>query len=254
MDNNQLLQLVTNKAESWINGNYDEASKAEVKRMLNLEDKTELIEAFYKDLEFGTGGLRGIMGVGSNRMNIYTVGAATQGLSNYLKREFCNQQISVVVGHDCRNNSRLFAETAANIFSANGIKVYLFESLRPTPEISFAIRHLNCQSGVIVTASHNPKEYNGYKAYWSDGAQIIAPHDMIIISEVEKITKLNIEMKEIEAHGDEIHRRAMGNLFSGKYEALEVIKLRDMYKEIENAFDACFYVTDTILNVVLKQS
>ena len=187
MDNNQLLQLVTNKAESWLNGNYDEASKAEVKRMLNLEDKTELIEAFYKDLEFGTGGLRGIMGVGSNRMNIYTVGAATQGLSNYLKREFCNQQISVVVGHDCRNNSRLFAETAANIFSANGIKVYLFESLRPTPEISFAIRHLNCQSGVIVTASHNPKEYNGYKAYWSDGAQIIAPHDMIIISEVEKI-------------------------------------------------------------------
>ena len=187
MDNDQLLQLVTAKAESWLNGNYDDASKSEVKRMLLSEDKTELIEAFYKDLEFGTGGLRGIMGVGSNRMNIYTVGAATQGLSNYLKREFCNQQISVVVGHDCRNNSRLFAETAANIFSANGIKVYLFENLRPTPEISFAIRHLNCQSGVIVTASHNPKEYNGYKAYWSDGAQIIAPHDMIIISEVEKI-------------------------------------------------------------------
>lgn len=191
MDNDQLLQLVTAKAESWLNGNYDEASKSEVKRMLLSEDKTELIEAFYKDLEFGTGGLRGIMGVGSNRMNIYTVGAATQGLSNYLKREFCNQQISVVVGHDCRNNSRLFAETAANIFSANGIKVYLFENLRPTPEISFAIRHLNCQSGVIVTASHNPKEYNGYKAYWSDGAQIIAPHDMIIISEVEKIKSPN---------------------------------------------------------------
>lgn len=187
MDNEQLLQLVTAKAESWLNGNYDEVSKAEVKRMLSAQDKSELIDAFYKDLEFGTGGLRGIMGVGSNRMNIYTVGAATQGLSNYLKREFCDRQISVVVGYDCRNNSRLFAETAANIFSANGIKVYLFESLRPTPEISFAIRHLHCQSGVIVTASHNPKEYNGYKAYWSDGAQIIAPHDIIIISEVEKI-------------------------------------------------------------------
>ena len=146
--------------------------------MLNAEDKTELIECFYKDLEFGTGGLRGIMGMGSNRMNIYTVGAATQGLSNYLKREFAGQQISVVVGHDCRNNSRLFAETSANIFSANGIKVYLFEALRPTPEISFAIRHLGCQSGIILTASHNPKEYNGYKAYWNDGAQIIAPHDV----------------------------------------------------------------------------
>lgn len=183
----KLIQQVTAKAEQWLNGNYDEDSKAEIRRMMQAEDKTELIESFYKDLEFGTGGLRGIMGVGSNRMNIYTVGAATQGLSNYLKREFADRQISVVVGHDCRNNSRLFAEISANIFSANGIKVYLFESLRPTPEISFAIRHLGCQSGIIITASHNPKEYNGYKAYWSDGAQIIAPHDSNIISEVEKI-------------------------------------------------------------------
>ena len=187
MENTELLQQVTAKAEKWLNGAYNEEAKAEVRRMLQAEDKTELIECFYKDLEFGTGGLRGIMGMGSNRMNIYTVGAATQGLSNYLKREFVGQEISVVVGHDCRNNSRLFAETSANIFSANGIKVYLFESLRPTPEISFAIRHLGCQSGIILTASHNPKEYNGYKAYWNDGAQIIAPHDVNIIAEVEKI-------------------------------------------------------------------
>ena len=179
--------FVKAKAEAWLNGNYDEQTKSEVRRMLNAEDKTELVESFYKDLEFGTGGLRGIMGVGSNRMNIYTVGAATQGLSNYLNREFKGRQISVVVGHDCRNNSRLFAETVANIFSANGIKVCLFGDLRPTPEISFAIRHLKCQSGVIITASHNPKIYNGYKAYWEDGAQIIAPHDVNIISEVGRI-------------------------------------------------------------------
>ena len=157
----ELLQQVEAKAENWLNGSYDEKTKAEVKRMLESEDKTELIESFYKDLEFGTGGLRGIMGVGSNRMNIYTVGAATQGLSNYLNREFAGQPISVVIGHDSRNNSRLFAEISADIFSANGIKVYLFDSLRPTPEISFAIRYLKCQSGIILTASHNPKEYNG---------------------------------------------------------------------------------------------
>lgn len=175
------------KAMTWLEGNYDEATKGEVRRMLDSEDQTDLVEAFYKDLEFGTGGLRGIMGVGSNRMNIYTVGAATQGLSNYLLHVFKGQDISVAVGHDCRNNSRLFAETVANIFSANGIKVYLFESLRPTPEISFAIRHFGCQSGVIVTASHNPKAYNGYKAYWEDGAQIVAPHDVNIINEVGNI-------------------------------------------------------------------
>ena len=186
MENN-LLDDVKKKAQLWLDGNYDADTKAAVKALMDNADTTELIESFYKDLEFGTGGLRGIMGVGSNRMNIYTVGSATQGLSNYLKKEFAGQSISVVVGHDCRNNSRLFAETAANIFSANGIKVYLFESLRPTPEMSFAIRHLGCQSGIILTASHNPKEYNGYKAYWNDGAQMIAPHDMNVIAEVAKI-------------------------------------------------------------------
>ena len=190
MENN-LLDDVKKKAQLWLDGNYDADTKAAVKALMDNADTTELIESFYKDLEFGTGGLRGIMGVGSNRMNIYTVGSATQGLSNYLKKEFAGQSISVVVGHDCRNNSRLFAETAANIFSANGIKVYLFEDLRPTPEISFAIRHLGCQSGIVVTASHNPKEYNGYKAYWSDGAQVIAPHDHNIINEVNKIKSVD---------------------------------------------------------------
>ena len=190
MENN-LINDVKKKAQVWLDGNYDEATKSAVRSMLENSDTTDLVESFYKDLEFGTGGLRGIMGVGTNRMNIYTVGSATQGLSNYLKKEFAGQQISVVVGHDSRNNSRLFAESAADIFSANGIKVYLFESLRPTPEISFAIRHLGCQSGIVITASHNPKEYNGYKAYWSDGAQVIAPHDHNIINEVNKIKSVD---------------------------------------------------------------
>lgn len=188
MENEALIQEVTAKAQKWLTPAYDAETQAEVKRMLENPDKNELIEAFYKDLEFGTGGLRGIMGVGSNRMNIYTVGAATQGLSNYLNKCFKDRkEISVVVGHDCRNNSRLFAEISANIFSANGIKVYLFEDMRPTPEMSFAIRHLGCQSGIILTASHNPKEYNGYKAYWDDGAQVLAPHDKGIIDEVNKV-------------------------------------------------------------------
>lgn len=192
MENNTLLNEVIARAQVWLNGNYNEETKAEVRRLLDAEDKTELIESFYRDLEFGTGGLRGIMGAGTNRMNIYTVGAATQGLSNYLKAQFADlPQISVVIGHDCRNNSRLFAEISANIFSANGIKVYLFEDLRPTPEASFAIRHLGCQSGIILTASHNPKEYNGYKAYWNDGAQMIAPHDENVITEVLKITNVD---------------------------------------------------------------
>ena len=190
MENN-LINDVKKKAQVWLDGNYDEATKSAVRAMLENSDTTDLVESFYKDLEFGTGGLRGIMGVGTNRMNIYTVGSATQGLSNYLKKEFAGQQISVVVGHDSRNNSRLFAESAADIFSANGIKVYLFEALRPTPEISFAIRHLGCQSGIVITASHNPKEYNGYKAYWSDGAQVIAPHDHNIINEVNKIKSVD---------------------------------------------------------------
>ena len=188
MGNEALIQEVTAKAQKWLTPAYDAETQAEVRRMLDNPDKTELIEAFYKDLEFGTGGLRGIMGVGSNRMNIYTVGAATQGLSNYLNKCFKDRkEIAVVVGHDCRNNSRLFAEISANIFSANGIKVYLFDDMRPTPEMSFAIRHLGCQSGIILTASHNPKEYNGYKAYWDDGAQVLAPHDKGIIDEVNKI-------------------------------------------------------------------
>lgn len=188
MENQELIKQVTEKASKWLTPAYDAETQAEVKRMLESEDKTDLIECFYKDLEFGTGGLRGIMGVGSNRMNIYTVGAATQGLSNYLNANFKNlEQISVVVGCDCRNNSDLFARNSADIFSANGIKVYLFEDMRPTPEVSFAIRHLGCQSGIILTASHNPKEYNGYKAYWDDGAQVLAPHDSGIIDEVNKI-------------------------------------------------------------------
>ena len=192
MENKDLLKEVTARAQVWLDGNYDAETKAEVRQMLDATDKTLLIEAFYKDLEFGTGGLRGIMGAGTNRMNIYTVGAATQGLSNYLKAQFASlPQISVVIGHDCRNNSRKFAEISANIFSANGIKVYLFEDLRPTPEISFAIRHFGCQSGIILTASHNPKEYNGYKAYWDDGAQMIAPHDENVISEVMNIKNVN---------------------------------------------------------------
>ncbi|HPC26027.1 MAG TPA: phospho-sugar mutase [Paludibacteraceae bacterium] len=192
MKNDVLLKQVMEKAQRWLDGNYDEETKKEVRRMMSAEDKTELIEAFYKDLEFGTGGLRGIMGAGSNRMNIYTVGAATQGLSNYLKLQFPEiPQISVVIGYDCRNNSRRFAEVSANIFSANGIKVYLFDDLRPTPETSFAIRYLGCQSGIIITASHNPKEYNGYKAYWSDGAQLVPPHDENVIAEVNKITNID---------------------------------------------------------------
>ncbi|HJE39233.1 MAG: phosphoglucomutase [Candidatus Amulumruptor caecigallinarius] len=188
MENQELIKQVTTKAETWLTDAYDETTRAEVRRMLDAADKTELIESFYKDLEFGTGGLRGIMGAGTNRMNIYTVGAATQGLANYLKEAFADEaEIKVVVGHDVRNNSRKFAEIVADIFSANGIKVYLFDSFRPTPELSFAIRHLGCHSGVNITASHNPKEYNGYKAYWADGAQIIAPHDVNIINNVEKI-------------------------------------------------------------------
>ena len=192
MYDEKLLQEVTAKAKTWLSESYDEQTRAEVQAMLDNEDKTELVESFYKILEFGTGGLRGIMGAGCNRMNIYTVGSATQGLANYLKEAFKDlPQISVVVGHDVRNNSRLFAETVANIFSANGIKVYLFEGPRPTPEVSYAIRLLGCQSGVNITASHNPKEYNGYKAYWDDGAQVVSPHDVNIINHVNAISSVS---------------------------------------------------------------
>ncbi|MDR0866515.1 MAG: phospho-sugar mutase [Candidatus Symbiothrix sp.] len=191
MEDSILLQQVRTKANVWLSDDYDVETRKAVQDLLDKEDTNDLIESFYKDLEFGTGGLRGIMGAGSNRMNIYTVGAATQGLANYLKKEFAAlPQISVVIGHDCRNNSRLFAEKSADIFSANGIKVYLFPDLRPTPEISYAIRKLGCQSGICLTASHNPKEYNGYKAYWNDGAQVIAPHDKNIIAEVNKVSSV----------------------------------------------------------------
>jgi phosphoglucomutase len=189
MENNkELIAQCEAKAKQWLTPSFDEKTRNDVQNMLDNSDKTDLIESFYKDLEFGTGGLRGIMGAGSNRMNIYTVGMATQGFANYLKLNFKDKKdISVVVCHDCRNNSRYFAETVANIFSANGIKVYLFDDMRPTPECSFAIRHYHCQAGVNVTASHNPKEYNGYKAYWEDGAQVLAPHDAGIINEVNKV-------------------------------------------------------------------
>ncbi|MDE6715062.1 MAG: phospho-sugar mutase, partial [Muribaculaceae bacterium] len=214
MIDEQLLKTVTKKAEQWLGDGYDEETRKEVKAMLENEDKTDLVESFYKDLEFGTGGLRGIMGAGSNRMNVYTVGAATQGLANYLKIAFADlEEISVVVGHDVRNNSRKFAEITANIFSANGIKVYLFESFRPTPEMSFAIRELGCQSGVIITASHNPKEYNGYKAYWDDGAQIIAPHDSNIINYVNKIAGI----EEIKFKGDPAKIQIIGKDIDDKY-------------------------------------
>lgn len=197
MDNKELIQQCEATATLWATSPlYDEQTRAAVKKMLENEDKTELIDAFYRTLEFGTGGLRGIMGPGTNRMNIYTMGAATQGLSNYLNKCFADlDEISVVIGHDSRNNSRLFAETAAQIFSANGIKAYLFDDMRPTPEMSFAIRHLHCQSGIILTASHNPKEYNGYKAYWDDGAQVLAPHDQGIIDEVNKVSVADIKFQ-----------------------------------------------------------
>lgn len=187
---NGLEQQVLAKAQKWLDGNYDAETKKQVKYLMD-NDMKELVESFYKDLEFGTGGLRGVMGVGTNRMNIYTVGAATQGLSNYLKRNFAGEEIRVVVGHDSRNNSRMFAERVADIFASNGFTVFLFDALRPTPELSFAIRELKCQSGVVITASHNPKEYNGYKAYWCDGSQVTAPHDKNIIDEVEKITEVD---------------------------------------------------------------
>jgi phosphoglucomutase len=177
-----------NKINEWLSGNYDESAKNEIRR-LQKEDPAQLEDAFYRDLEFGTGGLRGIMGVGTNRMNTYTVGMATQGYANYLKQ--CFDHVKVAIAHDCRNNSRTFAEITANIFAANGIEVFLFESLRPTPELSFAIRNLGCQGGVVCTASHNPKEYNGYKAYWDDGAQMVPPHDENVIKEVEKIKGLD---------------------------------------------------------------
>lgn len=223
MENNQeLIISCENKAKEWLSSSFNEETRKEVQAMLDNSDKTELIDSFYKDLEFGTGGLRGIMGAGSNRMNIYTVGMATQGFANYLKKSFADKEtISVVVGHDCRNNSRLFAETVAAIFSANGIKVYLFDDLRPTPEVSFAIRELKCQGGVNLTASHNPKEYNGYKAYWDDGAQVLAPHDKGIIDEVEKV---KIEDVKFDANNDliQIIGKEIDDLYLDRIKTLSI--------------------------------
>ncbi len=208
---NELIAQCVAKANEWLSPSFDEETRKSVQTMLDNDDKTDLIECFYKDLEFGTGGLRGIMGAGSNRMNIYTVGMATQGFANYLRKNFADRDsISVVVCHDCRNNSRLFAETVADIFSANGIKAYLFDDMRPTPECSFAIRELGCQAGVNITASHNPREYNGYKAYWEDGAQVLAPHDTGIIDEVNKVKVEDVKFEGnkqlIEIIGEDIDK------------------------------------------------
>ena len=236
---NELIKSCEAKAEAWLSSSvYDAATQTEVRKMLDNPDKTDLVESFYQNLEFGTGGLRGIMGVGTNRMNIYTVGAATQGLSNYLNKNFKDlKQIAVVVGHDCRNNSRLFAEVSANIFSANGIKVYLFDDMRPTPEMSFAIRQLGCQSGIILTASHNPKEYNGYKAYWDDGAQVLAPHDKGIIDEVNKVgaedikglhTVLDTANPLIEIIGEEIDKLYLDKIKTISIDPEAIRRQKDM--------------------------
>ncbi|MDA3816728.1 MAG: phospho-sugar mutase [Prolixibacteraceae bacterium] len=224
-----LIDEVTEKAQYWLSDLFDVETSDEVQKMLNVDDKSDLINSFYKDLEFGTGGLRGIMGAGTNRMNIYTVGAATQGLANYLNKEFADlNEIKVAIGHDCRNNSRKFAEASAQIFTANGIKVYLFEDLRPTPELSFAIRELGCQSGIILTASHNPKEYNGYKAYWDDGSQIVAPHDKLIVEEVKEVT-----VDKIKWDGNDNDITILGEDFDQKFiqKATSVVINPDIVKK-----------------------
>ena len=237
MENNDIIKIARNKAEKWLDKAYDEKTRAEAKRMLENTDTTELVESFYNDLEFGTGGLRGIMGVGSNRMNIYTVGAATQGFANYINRLFPGENNSVCIGHDCRHHSREYAETTAAIFSANGITAYLFESLRPTPEMSFAIRHLGCQSGIILTASHNPKEYNGYKAYWDDGAQVLAPHDKGIIDEGNKVgaedikglhTVLDTANPLIEIIGEEIDKLYLDKIKTISIDPEAIRRQKDM--------------------------
>ena len=229
---NDLDKLVASKAQAWLDGNYDEATKQEV-RFLMENNHNELVESFYKDLEFGTGGLRGIMGVGTNRMNIYTVGAATQGLANYLKLNFAGEEIKVAISHDSRNNSRMFAERVADIFASNGFVVYLFDALRPTPELSFAIRELGCQSGVMVTASHNPKEYNGYKAYWNDGSQVTSPHDVNIIAEVGKITDNSQVLtgknaENIHILGDEFDQKYLAAIKELSLSPASVAKYNDM--------------------------
>ncbi len=216
---------ILEKVNVWLNGNYDQATKDEVKR-LQETSPDELAESFYRSLEFGTGGLRGIMGVGTNRMNKYTVGLATQGFANYLKKVYGSAEIKVAIAHDCRNNSRLFAETTANVFAANGIKVYLFEDLRPTPELSFTIRHLGCQAGVILTASHNPKEYNGYKAYWNDGGQLVPPHDKNVITEVEAIGSVD----EVQFSGGEENISILGKGMDDVF--IDMVKSLSIYPDV----------------------
>jgi phosphoglucomutase len=217
--------LIEQKVTSWLSGAYDDEVKTSIKE-LQKNNPDELADAFYRNLEFGTGGLRGIMGIGTNRMNKYTVGMATQGYTNYLKKSFPNEEIKVAIAHDSRNNSRFFAETVANVFAANGLKVFLFEDLRPTPELSFAIRHLGCKGGVVCTASHNPKEYNGYKAYWTDGGQLVPPHDKAVIAEVEKIADVN----DVKWSGGEANITIIGKEMDDAY--IQMVKSLSVYPEV----------------------
>jgi phosphoglucomutase len=216
---------IAQKVESWLNGAFDAETEAQIKA-LQENNGEELADAFYRNLEFGTGGLRGLMGVGTNRMNKYTVGMATQGYANYLKQSFPDRQVKVAIAHDSRNNSRFFAETVAKVFAGNGIKVFLFEDLRPTPELSFAIRHLGCQGGVVCTASHNPKEYNGYKAYWDDGGQLVPPHDKAVITEVEKIGSVG----DVKWEGGEENIVLIGKEVDAAY--IDMVKSLSVYPEI----------------------
>lgn len=224
MENQEIIQKARAKAESWLNDAYDKNTREAVQKMLDANDPTELIDSFYNDLEFGTGGLRGIMGAGSNRVNIYTVGAATQGFANYINKMFPDEEKSVCIGYDCRHHSREYAETTAAIFSANGITAYLFDSLRPTPEMSYAIRELGCKGGVIITASHNPKEYNGYKAYWSDGSQLVPPHDKNVIEEVK-----NVQVTDIKFQGVPERIKILGEDFDKKF--LDTVKTLSLSPE-----------------------
>src|SRR5829696_2508076 len=216
---------IREKVQLWLDGNYDTTIKEYI-RTIERENPTELADAFYKNLEFGTGGLRGIMGIGTNRMNKYTVGMATQGYANYLKKSFPLQEVRGAIAHDSRNNSRFFAETVANVFGANGIKVFLFEDLRPTPELSYTIRQLGCQGGVFCTASHNPKEYNGYKAYWNDGGQLVPPHDKAVIAEVEKIGDVN----DVKWSGSDENITIIGEDMDEKY--IQMVKSLSVYPEV----------------------
>ena len=216
---------IEKQVNTWLNGNYDLDTKNEILR-LQKESPDELAESFYRSLEFGTGGIRGLMGAGPNRMNKYTIGVATQGFANYLNKTFPGAEIKMAIAHDCRNNSRFFAETTANVFAANGIKVFLFDALRPTPELSFAIRHLGCNGGVVCTASHNPKEYNGYKAYWNDGGQLVPPHDKNVIREVEAVASVD----DVKWNGGEANITIIGKEVDAEY--IKMVKSLSVYPEV----------------------